>query len=220
MPASPAGAATVTERPARLVVVAGTATDVGKTWVAAELLRAARDVGWSVAARKPAQSFEPGDETDAEVLGAASGERAEEVCPPHRWYERAIAPFMAADTLGRPRFTVGDLIDEIAWPPAVRLGLMEGLGGVRSPISHDGGDTIDLIEALAPDLVVLVAEAGLGTLNAVRTCLPALEGFRVAVMLNRYDALDDLHPRNAGWLTQWLDVPICTSVADVLPLLA
>jgi dethiobiotin synthetase len=201
-------------------VVTGTGTGVGKTWVAASLLRAATRVGWSVAARKPAQSAGPGDEPDADVLAAASGEDAATVCRPERSYERAMAPFMAADTLGRPRFALDELIGELAWPENVRLGVVEGVGGVRSPISHDGGDTADLVERLEPDLVLLVAEAGLGVINAVRTCLPPIEGHRVAVVLNRYDPLDDLHPRNAGWLTQWLDVPVCTDVAEVLPLLA
>lgn len=208
------------ERPARVVLVTGTGTGVGKTWVAAELLRAARAVGWSVAARKPTQSSEPGAPTDAEVLAAASGEDPDVVCPPSRSYERAMAPFMAADVLGRPRLLLSELIDEVTWPDSVRLGVVEGVGGVRSPITHDGADTVDLADALEPDLVVLVADAGLGTLHAVRTCLPPIERYRVAVVLNRYDPLDDLHPRNAGWLTQWLDVPICTDVGEVLPLLA
>ena len=39
---------------------------------------------------------------DAAVLGAATGESPEEVCPPHRWYEVAMAPPMAAEALGRP----------------------------------------------------------------------------------------------------------------------
>ena len=210
----------MTERPGRLVVVAGTGTGVGKTWVSAELLRAARKVGWSVAARKPAQSFEPGPRTDAEILARATGQKVDDVCPRHRWYERPVAPFMAADMLGRPRLGLEEMLDEIVWPDNVRLGLVEGVGGVRSPITHDAGDTVNIADALLPDLVVLVADAGLGTINAVRTSLPPLARHRVAVYLNRYDALDDLHPRNAGWLTQWLDVPICTDVTDLLHLLA
>ena len=77
-------------RPAVLVVVAGTGTDVGKTWVGARLLEAWRAAGISVAARKPAQSFTPGSGlTDAEVLGGASGEDPATVCPPARSYASA-----------------------------------------------------------------------------------------------------------------------------------
>ena len=80
---------------------------------------------------------------DAAVLGAASGEPAEVVCAPHRWYETAMAPPMAAEALGRPAFTIADLVDELRWSvgpadPALDVGLVETAGGVRSPLAADG----------------------------------------------------------------------------------
>lgn len=152
-------------RPRRLVVVVGTGTDVGKTWVAARLLSELRGAGATVAARKPAQSFDPGEDPsdlDAAVLGAASGEAPEVVCPAHRWYEVPMAPPMAAEALGRPPFRSADLVDELQWPTdPVDVGLVETAGGVRSPLAADG-DCASFCAALAPDLVVLVADAGLG----------------------------------------------------------
>ena len=41
------------------MVVAGTGTEVGKTWAAVRLITELRSDGRSVAARKPAQSFDP-----------------------------------------------------------------------------------------------------------------------------------------------------------------
>lgn len=188
-------------RPGRLVVVAGTATEIGKTWVACGLASALRGDGRRVAARKPAQSFTPGEgPTDAEILGAATGERPDDVCPPHRWYEAAAAPFMAADMLGRPAVLLDDLVAELTWPDGVDVGLVEPAGGVRSPMTHDDADTVDLARAIGADRVVLVADAGLGTLNAVRLGLDALDGFAVTVFLNRYDDGADLHRRNRAWL--------------------
>jgi dethiobiotin synthetase len=199
----------------KLVLVAGTGTEVGKTWVGAQLLRALRDRGVAVAARKPAQSFAPGEgPTDAEVLAAATGEAPEAVCPPHRCYEVAMAPFMAADVLGRPPFTLADLAAETAWPDGVDVGLVEAAGGVRSPISSDGGDTAELAALLRPDTVVLVADAGLGTINAVRLCLDALPAS--VVFLNRYDPDDELHRRNAEWLAANVDVPVVHDLHRVL----
>src|SRR5260370_36837737 len=88
-------------RPERLAVVCGTATDVGKTWVACSLLRDLRCRGFQVAARKPAQSFaDDGQATDAELLAAASGAAPRDVCPAHRWYPAVMAPQMAAAALG------------------------------------------------------------------------------------------------------------------------
>ena len=198
-------------RPRRVVAVVGTGTDVGKTWVAARLLTDLRAAGLRVAARKPAQSFEPDDDPaglDAAVLGAATGEPPEEVCPPHRWYEVPMAPPMAAEALGRPPFTIQDLMSELRWPDAltdadpVDVGLVETAGGIRSPLAVDG-DCLALCEALAPDVIVLVADAGLGTINAVRLTLHALGPLAAlaVVVLNRFDPESDLHRRNLEWVS-------------------
>lgn len=189
-------------RPGRVIVVAGTGTEIGKTWVACRLARGLRAAGYRVSARKPAQSFAPSDETtDAELLAAATGESAHAVCPPHRWYETPMAPFMAADALDRGEVLLADLVGELVWPPeGSDVGLVEPAGGVRSPITHDGADTVDLALALDADGVVLVADAGLGTINAVRLCLDALAPSSVVVVLNRYDDGNEVHRRNRAWL--------------------
>ena len=189
-----------------LAFVTGTGTDIGKTWWSAAVLRALRARGVSVAARKPAQSFVPDDlgtgVTDAHVLGAASGEAAEEVCPPARWYERALAPPMAAAALGRPRFTIADLAGETTAPPRAGITLVEGAGGPRSPLADDG-DNIDFARALGPGSLLLVADAGLGTINAVRLAAAALADVAVPIVvaLNRFDADEALHAANRTWLT-------------------
>ena len=191
----------MTTRPARLVFVAGTGTAVGKTWTAAAVLARLGSAGLRVGARKPAQSFDAGEgPTDAEVLAAATGETPHDVCPRHRWYARALAPPMAADALGAPPFTVGDLVGELYWPDGVDVGLIEGAGGPRSPIAADG-DNVRLASAITPDLVLLVADAGLGTINAVRMSVAALAEEQVVVVLNHFDEHDPLHRRNRDWLS-------------------
>ena len=183
----------------------GTGTDIGKTWVGARLLTQLRAAGLQVAARKPAQSFDPEDDPaglDAALLGAATNEPVDEVCPPHRWYETAMAPPMAAEALGRPLFGIDDLLAELVWPDrAVDVGLVETAGGVRSPLAADG-DCLDYCAALAPDLLVLVADAGLGTINAVRLSAEAMAplGVPITVVLNRFDADAVLQQRNLEWL--------------------
>jgi dethiobiotin synthetase len=198
------------KRPSRLVVVAGTGTEVGKTWVGARLAESLRSRGLRVAARKPAQSFGPNEgPTDAEVLGAATGEDPETVCPRHRWYEVAMAPPMAADTLGRPPIKIAELAAEVAFADGIDVGLVETAGGVRSPLAHDG-DTVDLIAHLKPDAVILVADAGLGTINAVLLSFAALAPVPVHVIVNRFHAGDRLHIANRTWLSErfGLDVSI------------
>jgi dethiobiotin synthetase len=188
-----------------VVAVVGTGTDIGKTWIAARLLTQLRAAGLQVAARKPAQSFDPGDDPtgrDAAVLAASTNELPELVCPPHRWYETAMAPPMAAESLGRPPFTIDDLVAELVWPDrAVDVGLVETAGGMRSPLAADG-DCLEYCAALDPDVVVLVADAGLGTINAARLTLGALGRLAKSsvVVLNRFDDHSDLHRRNLEWL--------------------
>jgi dethiobiotin synthetase len=190
--------------------VTGTGTEVGKTWVAGALLGHWLAAGARVAARKPAQSSEPGGgPTDAEVLGAAGGEDPLAVCPAERWYEVALAPPMAAAALGRPGFVVDDLLAALSWPAGLDVGLVETAGGVRSPQADDG-DGVAVARALAPDVVLLVAPAGLGTINGVRLSLDAMAGVTgpagtppaVTVVLNRFDGRCDTHLRNLRWLRQ------------------
>jgi dethiobiotin synthetase len=205
-------------RPERLVLVAGTGTDVGKTWVTAAALAALRARGLAVAARKPAQSFDPPDadaaRTDADLLGAATGEDARTVCPVHRWYPVPLAPPMAADVLGRPPVKLAELVAELAWPAHTAVGAVETAGGVRSPQADDG-DVVDLAWAIAPDLVVLVADAGLGTINAVRLSADVLSPWRTLVVLNRYDPAAELHTRNAAWLANRCGYEVATSAGAV-----
>ncbi len=187
-------------RPDCLVVAMGTATDVGKTWVGARVLGALRADGVTVAARKPVQSFEPGaGPTDAEVLAAATGEETAQVCRPDRCYEVAMAPPMAAAVLGRPSFGIADVMAELDWLEGTAVGWVETVGGPRSPLAADA-DSAALAAALAPDLVVLVADAGLGAINAVLLCVPVVPP-PVVVVLNRFDG-GDLHRRNRAWLAE------------------
>jgi dethiobiotin synthetase len=190
-------------RPRRVVAVVGTGTGIGKTWVSAQLLTRLRAAGSSVSARKPAQSFDRGDDPagfDAAILADASGEVPDVVCPPHRWYETAMAPPMAAEALGRPWFTIRNLVDELVWTGG-DVGLVETAGGLRSPLAADG-DCLALCRAVSPDLVLVIADAGLGTINSVRLTVDALAPLDgpVIVVLNRFDPDNDLKARNLDWL--------------------
>jgi dethiobiotin synthetase len=193
-----------------LVVVTGTGTEVGKTWVTAAAAGCLRARGLPTSAHKPAQSFEPGDDvagrTDAHVLARATGVEPQRVCPESRWYPAAMAPPMAAEALGRPGFTIADLVAETdvqSRDSSGGIAFVEGAGGLRSPLAADG-DTLALANAFdpRPEVVVLVADAGLGTINLVRLCRDTLvrDGHRVVVYVNRYDAADDLHHANVEWL--------------------
>ena len=183
-------------------MVTGSGTEVGKTWVAARLLEELRRRGQSVSARKPAQSYSPGHTTDAEILARATGEAAGQVCPAHLTYAVPLAPPMAALALGRQPPTLDDLVVEIgrAWPgEVVNIGVVEGAGGVCSPLAIDG-DTADLARRIRADVAVLVGEPQLGIINAARLSRLALHPLPLTVHLNRFDPDSELHRLNRDWL--------------------
>ncbi len=98
---------------------------------------------------------------------------------------------------------------------------------MRSPLSSDDGDAVALTAALMPDVVVLVADAGLGTFNAIRLTMAALEPVletrdevEVVVVLNRFDPDDRLHQLNQAWLVEHDSTQVVTSATDLVPLLA
>jgi dethiobiotin synthetase len=193
------------------VFVTGTGTEVGKTWWTVATIRALRELGATVAARKPAQSGVVPGESDAELMAGATGEPAGVVCPPHRWYEAAVAPPMASPE----PLSIRDLLDGLA--PAgeeVAVLFVEGAGGPRSPLAHDG-DNVDFAAALAPDLVVLVADAGLGVINAVRLAAAPFAGVPVVVALNRYRPEDPLHAENRRWLEGEYGLPTVTEPGEL-----
>jgi dethiobiotin synthetase len=197
------------------IVVTGTDTEVGKTWLTVELALALQERGTLVAIRKPVQSFDPGERTtDADILAEASGEDPIAVCPGHRRYPLAMAPPMAADALGGPQLRLHDLVAEMNLP-GEGIALVEGIGGACSPLAHDA-DSVDLAHTLDADLVVLVTGAGLGTINSVRLATMALDGLRTVVYLNRFNPADTLHAANGSWLSEVDGLDVATSPQELL----
>ncbi len=194
-----------------IVVVSGTGTGVGKTWVAAQLLDRLREEGVSVCARKPVQSFDPDEgSTDADLLSAASGETPATICPPHRSYPIPMAPPIAAEVLGEPSFTIAELVGELRLADS-GVTVVEGVGGPRSPLASDG-DTVSLAEAIKADQVVLVAEPVLGGINAAILAAEAFQRRPLIVFLNGFRPNQLLHRTNLEWLTQRAGLRVITDL--------
>lgn len=159
--------------------VAGAHTDVGKTHVACALIRAARARGIACDAFKPVLSgFAPARwaQSDAGRLLTAlgRGEAELDAISPLR-FAAPLAPPMAARQEGT-RVALSDLIARCtAWLNAspAQLRLLEGAGGLMSPIAEDG-TALDLPELLALPSVLV----GGGYLGAVSHLLTALEVLR------------------------------------------
>ena len=181
--------------------VTATDTGVGKTEVACALLRAARASGIDAVGMKPAQSgHTPGEPSDAERLREASGrvEPLAALCP----YTLAapLAPAVAARLEGR-KIELSRILDG-ARALAARHALLvvEGAGGLLVPLT-ERETFADLAVALALPAIV-VARAGLGTVNHTALTVEALRRRGVAIaaiVLNRTGPGDDPSvPHNAG----------------------
>ena len=201
-----------------VIGVAGTATEIGKTWLSAALIRSLKSSGVSASARKPTQSYHPTEllQTDAEILATAAGEKPNAVCPAERWYPVPMAPPMAADFLGVEQPTTASLLSELSWgTPCPDIGLVETVGGVKSPLASDA-DSARFLDMVEPDVVILVAHAGLGTINDVRLSAGAIADIApVIVFLNGFDGSNDLHGLNRDWLEACDGYSVETSVAQL-----
>ena len=124
-----------------------------------------------------------------------------------------MAPPMAAAALGRPRFTIADLVDEIDIP-ASGITVVEGVGGPASPLADDG-DTVALAHAVGADTIVLVAEPGLGVISNVRLCAAAFGPVPTIVFLNRFNAGDALHVANHAWLVERCGLDVLVDLDDL-----
>lgn len=143
-----------------LLFVTGTSTDVGKTIVTAALAATARAAGASVAVCKPAQTGvapgEPGDLAVIERLGGVT--RTVELAR----YPDPLAPDTAARRCGQPLLTLAETAAAVESLDDADLTLVEGAGGLLVRMGEF--TLLELAQKLdAP--VLLVAAAGLGTLN-------------------------------------------------------
>ncbi len=185
----------------RGLFVTGTDTGVGKTEVATALVAGGRARGLDVGAMKPAQSgVEDGLPTDADRLREAAGgtDPAGLVCP---YSLRApLAPAVAARLEG-VEISFAHVLAcaaELARRHAALV--VEGAGGLLVPLT--ASETYaDLAVALGMPVIV-VARAGLGTVNHTALTCEALRGRGLAVagvVLNRATAeADPSEPHNAA----------------------
>ena len=158
-----------------VVVVTGTGTGVGKTIATAALACRARSAGIGVAVCKPVQTGfgDSGDgDDDLAEIGRLAG--VSELVWLAR-YPEPLAPAAAAERAGRPLPSAGEILGAVrAADRPGRPTRVEGAGGPLVAIGAAGVTLRDLaVDLDAP--VVVVCEAGLGTLNHTALTLECLD---------------------------------------------
>ena len=154
--------------------ITGTDTDVGKTYVTALLVKTLRKAGFDVGYYKAAISGAPTvAESDAGFVNRFAGINEPEDMILSYLYQNAVSPHLAARIEGN---SVEKEVILKAWERVTKAYpyvTMEGSGGIMCPIRHDEKAVYyleDIIQWLHLPVLV-VANAGLGTINhVVTTC--------------------------------------------------
>jgi dethiobiotin synthetase len=192
------------------VLVTGTDTGVGKTVVTAAIAACAGSAGLRVAVLKPAQTGvaanEPTDVVEVVRLAApASAATLAEFPDP-------LAPLVAAGQAGLPPVPLDEVVEAVREEAKNHdLVLVEGAGGLLVPMGvRPSGEpwTVADLAVLAGMPAVVVARAGLGTLNHTALTLEALQRRSVpaCVVIGSWPA----EPELVHW----------TNLAQLLPQLA
>ncbi|MFJ9776600.1 dethiobiotin synthase [Kitasatospora sp. NPDC101157] len=162
---------------ARILFVTGTNTDVGKTVATAAVASAALRAGRKVAVLKPGQTgVAPGEPGDAAEVARMAGElTVRELVR----YPEPLAPDTAARRSGLLYLSPAEVVTAVADLAATHdLVLVEGAGGLLVRYDDQGRTLADqaraVLDAGLPAEVLLIASAGLGTLNIVSLTAEAL----------------------------------------------
>lgn len=194
--------------------ITGSDTDVGKTYIACQVVSQLRAAGLEVETRKPAESGcqpGPGGElltNDAAALRRANGEREPiERITAYR-FRAALAPHRAARLEGRT-VMLENLIAACGRDQADHCLIVEGAGGFYSPLAENGLNA-DLADALQLPVIIVVHDR-IGAVNQALMTLQAVTSrhLRVAaIVLNQVTPMVDADMDNAADLQCHCDLPL------------
>lgn len=180
----------------RGLFITGTDTGVGKTYVTAAIAGQLVAAGNCVGVYKPAASGCGFDETDdPQVLWDAAGRPGEfdQVCP--QQFAAPLAPHLAARAEGRE--VDADLLRSGLdyWRARSDIVLVEGIGGLMSPVTDD-----EYVADLAHDFgfpLIVVAPNALGVINQTLQTLITAATFRDGLHIGGV-ILNGLNPNDTG----------------------
>ncbi|MFL2568468.1 MAG: dethiobiotin synthase [Gammaproteobacteria bacterium] len=172
------------------IFITGTNTEVGKTFITKNVIEHVQLKGYSVSPYKPVETgcikksltLIPRDSMI--YFRAINKQIALDQINPYRFLE-PISP-AAAIKRSKRKVTINDYLSKLKELPNSDLTIIEGAGGLCSPLAPDGYN-IDLIRKVKVP-TVLVAKDEIGVINNVILSISMLEKYKIkvlAIVLNR-----------------------------------
>ncbi len=200
--------------PVKGFYICGTDTDIGKTYAACSLVHYFRQQGLQTAVMKPvASGCTAGRNDDALQLIAASGLKLPYTSVNPYPLTTATAPHLAAEIDG---CTIDPGIIEEAFSVLARqaeIVIVEGVGGIAVPLSHDSLQT-DLIRRLQLP-VILVVGIRLGCINHALLSAAYLEAQGIDIcgwIANQISPSWPQQQANIDALSTWIKKPLLGTI--------
>jgi dethiobiotin synthetase len=194
--------------------ITGSDTDVGKTYIACQIVQQLVQMQIEVETRKPAESgCEPGPDgelmtRDAAALQLANNNQEDigQICP-HR-FRAALAPHRAARLEGQS-IAIEDLLQACRRSDDSHCLIVEGAGGFYSPLAENGLNS-DLANSLQLPVIVVVNDR-IGAVNQALMTIQAIENYHLplaAIILNQVGSGFDKDMDNLADLSDHCGYPI------------
>ncbi len=176
--------------------ISGTGTDVGKTFVTENLIYLLKAKGFTVSPYKPIETgckknkskLIPSDASKFHKL--IDKEIDIDLINPYR-FQQPISPNRAI-RLANKKIFIDDYISRSKLLPKNDYLIVEGAGGLYSPISTDGYN-IDLIKKMKIP-TVLVAKDEIGVINNILLSLDLLKKYKISVLAIILNKINSLQP--------------------------
>ncbi|MCI8859835.1 MAG: dethiobiotin synthase [Lachnospiraceae bacterium] len=208
---------------AKGIFITGTGTDVGKTYITALLVKRLQETGVMAAYYKAAvsgnqrqgQRLLPGDAMYVKKISGIS--QPLDTMVPYI-YEQAVSPHLAARSEGNPVELSVVRQGYLTLCQHYQYITMEGSGGILCPLCWEEKRQLwleDVIQELKLSCLV-VAEAGLGTINATLLTVEYLKARQIAVkgiILNHFHNEDPMEQDNCRVIEKKGGIPVIACVA-------
>lgn len=207
----------------KALFITGTGTDIGKTYVTSLIVKKLRDAGLNAGYYKAALSgaepdangtLQPGDAIYVNKV-ANIGEKTENLVS--YVYKEAVSPHLAAKINDQPIDFAKVTADFKRALAKYDYLTMEGSGGIICPLRWDNQQHVildDLVKKL--DLgVLIIADAGLGTINAAVLTIEHLKSRNIpikGIIFNNYIPHDLMQDDNERMIEEMTGIKVLAKV--------